>query len=467
MRWMTDAQTAAVSRSSGNTRLRAQPDGDGGAGDGSEAAAEDRGATSIDAQKMDEIEKRVDAVSRRELDAMREAAEANVSATEKMMLEELQSLEAELKNRVEAEVAAESESLRNEMMAEIAPGDTGSASFERNASASTSASSSRSPAEGKNTSVRPTKDLIVSVIVKYWALKTVLSPATLQLAFALFGADAGTSQSMLTTPGMASAMIATQLAQNLAVLSLYADATKESRLSQWPRYRLDLKNGDDAWRSWAIPGALGAAAALLVSYGVQSGVDSLIGSNETSNYFLSSLVDSSSSSGSGATFFEFTALLGVLVPVAEEMIFRGFIQPSLATYVPTRQAILLTSVAFALFHSPWTTQPTMLGLGYVNSALEIVCLFVCVCLCVSASDSPSFLLEASSCSHVRLPFRLPLRNVLTNACLSVCTCACVSACRIVFGTVLSASNGNLYSCTLSHVLYNLSVISLYAVGVLR
>ena len=57
MRWMTDAQTAAVSRSSGNTRLRAQPDGDGGAGDGSEAAAEDRGATSIDAQKMDEIEK--------------------------------------------------------------------------------------------------------------------------------------------------------------------------------------------------------------------------------------------------------------------------------------------------------------------------------------------------------------------------------------------------------------------------
>lgn len=84
--------------------------------------------------------------------------------------------------------------------------------------------------------------------------------------------------------------------------------------------------------------------------------------------------------------FEFILALVMLVfiaPVAEEILFRGYLFGKLRAHVPVWAAILLTSILFALVHGAW-------NVGIDVFALSIV---LCLLRIVSGSLWPSILLH--------------------------------------------------------------------------
>jgi membrane protease YdiL (CAAX protease family) len=55
----------------------------------------------------------------------------------------------------------------------------------------------------------------------------------------------------------------------------------------------------------------------------------------------------------------------ILAPVAEELLFRGYLQPFLKSWLPARVALILTALAFAAIHGHWPTFLPLFGLGLV------------------------------------------------------------------------------------------------------
>lgn len=76
------------------------------------------------------------------------------------------------------------------------------------------------------------------------------------------------------------------------------------------------------------------------------------------------------SGGDSLTVFFLSVLAFVLTPaICEELFFRGFLQKSLAKYLSTSKAVLITGFVFALFHQEWFNllPLTLLGwyIGYI------------------------------------------------------------------------------------------------------
>jgi membrane protease YdiL (CAAX protease family) len=65
----------------------------------------------------------------------------------------------------------------------------------------------------------------------------------------------------------------------------------------------------------------------------------------------------------GSTYFSLITVTGVLAPLLEETVFRGFLLTSLTKWMPTPVAVLLSSVAFGLCHLSVKDLPQLVCLG--------------------------------------------------------------------------------------------------------
>lgn len=65
-------------------------------------------------------------------------------------------------------------------------------------------------------------------------------------------------------------------------------------------------------------------------------------------------------------------LLAVIVPIAEEIVFRGFLYGKLRVMIPKWLAILLTSLAFGLIHFQWNVGITVFAMSVVTCTLREV-----------------------------------------------------------------------------------------------
>lgn len=65
----------------------------------------------------------------------------------------------------------------------------------------------------------------------------------------------------------------------------------------------------------------------------------------------------------GSTYLSLITVTGVLAPLLEETVFRGFLLTSLTKWMPTSLAVVLSSVAFGLCHLSPKDFPQLVCLG--------------------------------------------------------------------------------------------------------
>lgn len=67
----------------------------------------------------------------------------------------------------------------------------------------------------------------------------------------------------------------------------------------------------------------------------------------------------------GTTFLAVFTVTGILAPLLEETVFRGFLLASLTKWLPTPVAVLISSAAFGACHLSPRDLPQLVCLGWV------------------------------------------------------------------------------------------------------
>ncbi|XP_026424903.1 uncharacterized protein LOC113321232 isoform X2 [Papaver somniferum] len=124
----------------------------------------------------------------------------------------------------------------------------------------------------------------------------------------------------------------------------------------------NLKNG---WVSWGFGGLIAASSCVFLIKGFTSGLNASQVQNEAEALLrLFPLIGASNISN-----VSFLAILGILTPICEETIYRGFLLTSLSKWLPVNVSVFLSSVVFTLAHqSPGKSTEIFifgLALGFV------------------------------------------------------------------------------------------------------
>jgi membrane protease YdiL (CAAX protease family) len=177
----------------------------------------------------------------------------------------------------------------------------------------------------------------------------------------------------LISPG---SLLATQLAATAAGLAaIYFIALKRHRseLERLRLFRFATKRPFQApagWLAWALMGTLlmfGALPAVVALFKA-AGYYRAFGRGFRTAYVLAAAMRPDLGS-----FLCLALAIGVLAPLAEELVFRGFLLTSLTKWMPTWAAVLCSSVAFAAVHRSLCDMPAItatacvLGVVYVRS----------------------------------------------------------------------------------------------------
>ncbi|KGN51910.1 uncharacterized protein LOC101219539 [Cucumis sativus] len=127
-------------------------------------------------------------------------------------------------------------------------------------------------------------------------------------------------------------------------------------------YRYDIRdplNLQRGWLLWAAVGLVGALASIAVTGAVLSSFNGGSTQRETDALVrLLPLIGSSSISTACLV-----GITGVLAPVLEETVFRGFLMVSLTKWTPTPVAVLISAAVFALAHLTPGEFPQLFVLG--------------------------------------------------------------------------------------------------------
>ncbi|WZZ11134.1 hypothetical protein YC2023_097055 [Brassica napus] len=128
--------------------------------------------------------------------------------------------------------------------------------------------------------------------------------------------------------------------------------------------RYDLKQPFNLQKGWLVWGGIGLAAG--VGGIALTGVALSLFSTETPEREVDSLMQLLPLIGSSnISTLSLVGITGVLAPLLEETVFRGFFMVSLTKWVPTPIAIIISSAAFALAHLTPGEFPQLFILGSV------------------------------------------------------------------------------------------------------
>lgn len=101
-----------------------------------------------------------------------------------------------------------------------------------------------------------------------------------------------------------------------------------------------------AWRRWVWPIVAGAASFPAIDW-VHRQLVALLAAED---YLVGGTVEQIASTNDWAALALWYGVLAVCAPVWEEVMFRGFLQPSLETHLPQWGATLMTAAIFSLVH---------------------------------------------------------------------------------------------------------------------
>lgn len=190
-------------------------------------------------------------------------------------------------------------------------------------------------------------------IASFWLVGSWLVP---YLAHA-----AGFSKETLTYRGQALYSLLTDVAEGLAGIGIiYFSLSKFRPLpSDWFRFRIDGK--------WQLHVGLGCLMFPLVNRLSQVNLN-LLPIFPSTPVAVSS-VEQSIVARDPVAMALYAIVVSVCAPVWEEIVFRGFLLPSLTRYMPVWCAIVVSSVAFALAHFNLQRMLPLVFLGIVMGAV--------------------------------------------------------------------------------------------------
>ncbi|KAK4802812.1 hypothetical protein SAY86_001015 [Trapa natans] len=214
-----------------------------------------------------------------------------------------------------------------------------------------------SRAIGNPWSVPWTAETVVQVMVlwvaTFWFIGTWVVPFTVQVA--------GFNKEALSFRGQALYSLLTDVAEGIAGISILRCCL--SRFQPFPRdwfsFRLEGK--------WHLDLVLGCLMFPLVNRLSQFNLDIL--PLLPSTPLILSNVEQSIFARDPVAMALYAVVVTVCAPVWEEIVFRGFLLPSLTRYMPVWCAILVSSVAFALAHFSVQRMLPLIFLGIVMGLL--------------------------------------------------------------------------------------------------
>ncbi|MGC9503682.1 lysostaphin resistance A-like protein [Baaleninema sp.] len=200
--------------------------------------------------------------------------------------------------------------------------------------------------------------VVVGFFIVFFISQVLMGSLLFPLIYALFDVDPANLESR----GQAASILGGYFISAIAALSVLYYSVKPyfPLKSEW--FRLSLPKG----LAWGFAGYLAAVPLVLgVSLINQEIWDGKGGSNP--------ILEIALESGDWVAIACFFLTASILAPVFEELIFRGFLLPSLTKYVPVWGAIVLSSLVFALAHLsvsevlPLATLGIVLGVVYTRS----------------------------------------------------------------------------------------------------
>ncbi|KAI5595184.1 hypothetical protein BDE02_03G121000 [Populus trichocarpa] len=210
---------------------------------------------------------------------------------------------------------------------------------------------------GSSWTVPWTAETIVQVmllwVVSFWFIGSWLIPFAAHIA--------GFNKESLTFRGQALFSLVTDVTEGLAGIAiLHCCLSRFHPLSSdWFRFRLK--------GNWLFDVALGCLMFPLVNRLSQFNL-SLLPILPSTPVTLSS-VEQSIAARDPVAMVLYAIVVSVCAPVWEEIVFRGFLLPSLTRYMPVWCAILVSSVAFALVHFNVQRMLPLIFLGVVMGVI--------------------------------------------------------------------------------------------------
>lgn len=151
-----------------------------------------------------------------------------------------------------------------------------------------------------------------------------------------------------------------------AVVKRYSDELEERQLFQFST-QSPFKPGQ-GWLAWALLGMVAAPVVVGVTAATLSatGYDSLVTDNRGTVDGVVGMI-----SIDFPTYARLLVVTGVLAPILEESLFRGFLLTSLTRVMPTWAAVAVSSTAFGLAHLSIKDLPVLIALGSLLGVLYV------------------------------------------------------------------------------------------------
>eukprot|EP01025_Chloroclados_australasicus_P001802 TRINITY_DN1043_c0_g1_i1.p1 TRINITY_DN1043_c0_g1~~TRINITY_DN1043_c0_g1_i1.p1 ORF type:complete len:365 (+),score=35.37 TRINITY_DN1043_c0_g1_i1:59-1096(+) len=157
--------------------------------------------------------------------------------------------------------------------------------------------------------------------------------------------------------------LADQLFCTLVGIQVIRTATKDQRFPSDDLFTFTLRNPfgrPDGWVVWALLGLTCAPLLILLLGEVYQlvGINELTGRGTVDGIAQMVSLDE-------WTYAALIMVTGILAPLLEETVFRGFLLASLTKVMPTAQAVIVSAIAFACAHLSTRDFPQLVCLGIV------------------------------------------------------------------------------------------------------
>lgn len=117
----------------------------------------------------------------------------------------------------------------------------------------------------------------------------------------------------------------------------------------------------DGWLAWALAGLAAAPFAILAASSVFTLLPTDVGTSNGTVDAVAGLIESTDPN----ILVNLVLVTGVLAPILEESVFRGFLLTSLTKQMPVPAAVVLSSLVFAAAHLSPRDSPQLVVLGII------------------------------------------------------------------------------------------------------
>ncbi|KAL3684501.1 hypothetical protein R1sor_002523 [Riccia sorocarpa] len=195
-----------------------------------------------------------------------------------------------------------------------------------------------------------------------WLLSFLLTGLLVSVVAAQFGIG---RRQYMSLDDQAVYILIHQLAQTVAGLSIVNFAVNKYKPLPAGLFTFDLKspfNLERGWLLWALFGLVCSGGAVVAASYISAAINGQPPARDDTDALVQLLPIIGASPLSTASLIGVT---GVLAPLLEETVFRGFLMTSLTKWMPTPAAVVLSAGAFAGAHLTPGEFPQLFALGII------------------------------------------------------------------------------------------------------